>query len=168
MTKSEWSLFMVNISNFSSVMVETSYIRWDDDDIRSVLDQQFDFYSANSQMQQSTGRHFAWLGHSILILNQLLLINIVCLTAKQYISNLQSLFWPDDGSNSRSTALDTNTISIPPPMRYSFHFIIKDDKMVSDEPVVRWLKLRTWKNVFISNILNYAWCFMLWNYKYKH
>jgi len=41
-------------------MVSTSYIRYDDNDDRFVLDQhvQLDFYSASSLKQQSAVRHF--------------------------------------------------------------------------------------------------------------
>jgi hypothetical protein len=50
----------------------TSYIQWNDDDVRFVLDQhtKLDFYSASSLKQQSAGRHVAPLRHIILILSQ--------------------------------------------------------------------------------------------------
>ena len=56
----------------SYVMARTSYIRRDDDDVRSVLEQhvQLDVYSASSLKQQSSGRHVAPLKHIILIPNQ--------------------------------------------------------------------------------------------------
>jgi hypothetical protein len=40
-------------------MARTSYIQWNDDDARFVLDQhaEFDLYSARSLKQQSVGRH---------------------------------------------------------------------------------------------------------------
>ena len=46
--------------------------KWDDDEIRSVLDQhpELDFYSASSLKQQSAGRHVAPLEHIILIPSQ--------------------------------------------------------------------------------------------------
>ena len=47
--------------------------KWDDvDEARFVLDQhaELDFYSANSQKQQSAGRHVAPFGHIILIPSQ--------------------------------------------------------------------------------------------------
>ena len=53
-------------------MARTSYIQWNDDDVRFVLDQhaEFDFYSASSLKQQSASRHVAPLGHIILIPSQ--------------------------------------------------------------------------------------------------
>jgi hypothetical protein len=49
-----------------------SYIQWDDDEVRFVLDQhaELDFYSASSLKQQSANRHVAPLGHIILIPSQ--------------------------------------------------------------------------------------------------
>jgi hypothetical protein len=57
---------------FSYIMTRTSLIWWDGDDVHFVQDQyaKFDFYSASSLKQQSTGRHVAPLRHIILILNQ--------------------------------------------------------------------------------------------------
>jgi len=53
-------------------MAKTSYIQWNDVDVRFVLDQhaEMDFYHASSQKQHSAGRHVAPLGHIILIPNQ--------------------------------------------------------------------------------------------------
>jgi transposase len=61
---------MPNEQFFSYVMARTSYIQWNDDDVRCVLDQhtELDFYSASSLKQQSMGRHVAPLWHIILIL----------------------------------------------------------------------------------------------------
>ena len=57
---------------FSYIMARTSYIQWNDGDVRSVLDQhaELDFYIASSLKQQSVGRHVAPLGHIILIPSQ--------------------------------------------------------------------------------------------------
>jgi hypothetical protein len=54
---------------FSYIMARTSYIRWNDGDVRFLLDQlvKLDLYSVNSLKQQSTGRYVAPLGHIILI-----------------------------------------------------------------------------------------------------
>jgi hypothetical protein len=48
---------------FSYIMTRTSLIWWDGDDVHFVQDQyaKFDFYSASSLKQQSTGRHVAQL-----------------------------------------------------------------------------------------------------------
>jgi hypothetical protein len=48
-------------------MARTSYIQWNDDDARFVLDQhaELDFYSANSFKQQFARRDIATLGHII-------------------------------------------------------------------------------------------------------
>jgi hypothetical protein len=64
--------FMPNEKLFSYIMAKTSYIQWDDHDVRFVLDQhnELDFHSANSLQQQSNDRHVAPLGHIILILSQ--------------------------------------------------------------------------------------------------
>ena len=50
---------------FSYIMARTSYIRWNDGDVRFLLDQlvKLDLYS----VKQSTGRYVAPLGHIILI-----------------------------------------------------------------------------------------------------
>jgi len=73
--KSEW--FCPNANNeqlFSYVLTRTTYIRWDDNDIHSVLDLHAyfvkDLYSANTLRQQSAGRHVDPLGHFILIPGQ--------------------------------------------------------------------------------------------------
>ena len=60
---------MPNQQFFNYIMARTSYFPWDDDEVHFFLDQQaeFDFYSARSLKQQSTGRHVAPLGHIILI-----------------------------------------------------------------------------------------------------
>ena len=57
---------------FKYIMARTSYIQWNDVDVRFVLDQhaEFDFYCASSLKQQSGGRHAAPLGHIILIASQ--------------------------------------------------------------------------------------------------
>ena len=54
-------------------MARTSYFRLDDDHVRFVLDQntELDFNNASSLKQQSAGRHFAPLGHIILIPSQI-------------------------------------------------------------------------------------------------
>jgi len=53
-------------------MARTSYIQWNADNVRFVLDQhaELDFYSATSLKQQSVDRHVAPLGHIILIPSQ--------------------------------------------------------------------------------------------------
>jgi hypothetical protein len=55
-------------------MARTSYFRLDDDHVRFVLDQntELDFNNASSLKQQSAGRHFAPLGHIILIPSQIM------------------------------------------------------------------------------------------------
>ena len=53
-------------------MARTSYIQWNDNDVRFPLDQhaELDLFSASSLKQQSTGRHVALLGQIILIPSQ--------------------------------------------------------------------------------------------------
>ena len=63
-------------SNFSAIswQEQVNFQRDDDDDeVRFILDHnaELDFYSANSQKQQSACRHVAPLGHIIVILSQL-------------------------------------------------------------------------------------------------
>ena len=52
------------------------------------------------------------VNHSLLFL-----LNDACLVEKQQILILKSLVWPDWGSNPRSAALKTSTLTITPPMR---------------------------------------------------
>ena len=54
--------------------------QWDDDEVRSVLDQhaELDFDRTSSLKQQFAGRHVAPLGHIILL-------NAACLAEKQQI-----------------------------------------------------------------------------------
>jgi hypothetical protein len=56
----------------SYIMMRTRYIWWEDNDVLFVLDQhaEFDFYSASSLKQKSTGRSVASLWHIILIPRQ--------------------------------------------------------------------------------------------------
>ena len=57
---------------FSYIMARTVNFKWDDDEVRFVLDQhaELDFYSASSLKQQSACIHVAALGHIILISSQ--------------------------------------------------------------------------------------------------
>jgi hypothetical protein len=56
---------------FSYIMARTSYVRWDDNHVRFVLEQhaQLNFDSASSLKQTSAGIPVAPLGHIILILS---------------------------------------------------------------------------------------------------
>jgi hypothetical protein len=57
---------------FSYIMAEQVNIKWDDDEVRFVLDQhaQLYFHSASSLQQQSAGGHVASLGHFVPIPSQ--------------------------------------------------------------------------------------------------
>jgi hypothetical protein len=115
---SEWLLFNTNSQFSNYIMARTSNFKWNDDEVRFVLDQhaELDFYSASSLKQQTANRHVAPLGHNILIRrNQylLFLLNAACLAEKQQIPILWSSVWPDRGSNQRSTTLEGSTL----PMR---------------------------------------------------
>ena len=65
-------------------MARTSYIQWNDDDVRIVLDlhSELGLYNASSLKQQSAGWHVAPLGHIILIPSQSV---AACLAEKQHI-----------------------------------------------------------------------------------
>jgi hypothetical protein len=54
------------------IMARTSYMQWNDDDVRFVLDQHAElyFFSASLLKQQSTERHVTPLGHIFLIPSQ--------------------------------------------------------------------------------------------------
>jgi hypothetical protein len=59
------------MSNFQLYYGENKLIRWNDDDVRFLLDQhaELDFHNASGFLkQQSTGRHVSTLGHIILII----------------------------------------------------------------------------------------------------
>ena len=72
-----------------------------------------------SLKQQSAGRHVTPLGHIILFQPTLfLLLNAVYLAEQQQIPILSTLPWPDQCSNSQSTALDVSMLTITPPMRF--------------------------------------------------
>ena len=121
---SEW-LFKANSAIFQLLSIswrKQVNFQWDDDETRFILDQHAElyFYSASSLKQQSAGRHVAPLGHIILISSQslLFLLNAACLAEKQQIPILYSLVWPDRGSNPRYTALEANTLTTTPPMRF--------------------------------------------------
>ena len=62
------------IQQFFSYIMAREHVnfRWNDDEDHFVLDQHtyFDLYSDSSLKQQSVGRHFAPLGHIILIPSQ--------------------------------------------------------------------------------------------------
>jgi hypothetical protein len=64
-------LFNKKFSNFSAISLpEQVNFQRNDDEVRFVLDQHADFYSASSLKQQSVCRHVAPLGHIILILSK--------------------------------------------------------------------------------------------------
>ena len=122
--RSEWLLFNAKWEQFFSyIMARTSYIQWNDDDVRFVLDQhaELDFYSASSLNQQSASRHVAPIGHIFWFrVNQsvFFLLNVACLAEKQQIHILYSLVWPDRDSNPHSTALKASTLTNTPLMRF--------------------------------------------------
>jgi len=68
---SEWARDSLTLNEqfFCDIMARKSYIRWDNNVVRFVLDQPnfFDLYSASSLKQQSPGRHAAPVGNIILI-----------------------------------------------------------------------------------------------------
>ena len=69
----EWLIYWTpNEQFFSYIIARASYIRWDDEVVRCVLDQyaQLDFYSASWLKQQYTDKHVCPLWHIILIQSQ--------------------------------------------------------------------------------------------------
>ena len=69
---SKWLLFNAKKRAIYSAITWISYIQWDYDDVRFVLNQysEFDFYSGSSFKQKSVGRHVAPLRHIIMIPSQ--------------------------------------------------------------------------------------------------
>jgi hypothetical protein len=97
--------------------------RWDDDDVRFVIDQdaELDFVNASSLKQQSECRHVAPFWHIILILSQTVFVvspeSRVWLAENQEIPILFIFVWPDRGSNPQFTKLYAITLITTPPMR---------------------------------------------------
>jgi hypothetical protein len=57
---------------FSYIMARASYISWDENDVRFILDQYdlLHFNGASTLKQQSVGMHAFPFGHNIMILSQ--------------------------------------------------------------------------------------------------
>ena len=73
-----------------------------------------------------------------------LLLYARCLAEKQQIPILYFLVWPDRGSNTRSTALEANTLTITPPMRFTLNYAGSIRK--------QWEILRCVINVYVTTI----------------
>ena len=67
---SEWFCLTPIQQFFSYIMGEQVNFQWDDDEVRFVLDQHADFYSASSLKLQFADRHVAPLVHINLIPSQ--------------------------------------------------------------------------------------------------
>ena len=72
----------------SYIMARTSYIRWDYDDVRFVLDQhnELNFYSVSSLKEQSAGKHVAPLEHEYTVFEQINLSFLFHTSDKQQIT----------------------------------------------------------------------------------
>jgi hypothetical protein len=73
------------------------YVQWDDDEVRSVLEQhaKLDVYGTSSLKQQYANRHVATLRHIILIPSQLSVAQCWVPGGETTNTNSQSLIWPD-------------------------------------------------------------------------
>ena len=109
---------------FSYITARTSYIRWDENDSRFLIDQYAELYlhsgsSLHNRPRVDMSIHsdtLSWFRANQLML---FLLNDVCLGKKQHIPIIYSLVWHDRGSNSRSTELDVSTVTMTPPMAVS-------------------------------------------------
>jgi hypothetical protein len=80
---SEWFCLTPIQQFFSYIMGEQVNFQWDDDEVRFVLDQHADFYSASSLKQQSADSHVAPVGFWFRANQSLLfLLNASCLAEK--------------------------------------------------------------------------------------
>ena len=103
---------------FSIITARTSYIFYDDDDVRFVLDW-VGFYIVlahwNNSPRIDMSLHSDTLFWFTANQSLLFLLSATCLAEKHQIL---SVFWPERVSNQRSTALEARTLTITPSKRF--------------------------------------------------
>jgi hypothetical protein len=122
---SEWLLFNANSEFFSATCIswrEQVNFQGDDDEVRFVLDQHAEFFLVlahwNNSPRVDMSLHSDTLYWFHANQSLLFLLNAAWLAEKQQIAISQFLFWPDRGSNPRSTKLEASMQTIMPPMRF--------------------------------------------------
>ena len=97
---------------------------WDVNDVRIVLDQhtEWDFYSASSLNDNPRGRHVAPLAH-----HTLFWFRASRKSNKYQFYNI--LVWIDRCSNTQSTALEADTLTITSPIRFTTTKVYHPNRM---------------------------------------
>ena len=120
----------MSIEQFVGIILAIiSYIQWNYDDIRFVIDQHTWIKGIfithwNSSHLVYMSLHLDTLSWFRANLSLLLLLKAACLVEKQLIPIWSSLVWPDRNSHPWSTALETSMLTITLQMRFQSKRVI--------------------------------------------